>query len=818
MVLKDNLYIFNLCEFSNIPLKTIQRVYDGANGNHITPDVVFEILGNTPTSRTINKKMLVADYSYLSLYSLVSCGINIYIVETLRDSFSSIEDIAENTSKLVSFHFQDRTLTKILNFINDRAAVGVGPKVKLKTVILDELANRYDPISKNDLFVILAKNTEISVPEYYDTLNELAFDKKIKISPMGIEIRHPTLEEYFSDYSNTSKNIQAVELYLSGKSIQEISSDFSVTRQRVDQMIKSQIQKMPIFDNEYKYKNLMSEYDLSYPVMDRLGFGHSKLIKYIKIKYALSPSKKDIDFVIAADSNGKNLIGTDLGNYILSENKLAYINEKLLKRDFRSLFCEYISSKNLISFNSGEILEGFKKFLFINNVDLGLDDLSYSAINRKIDNLGDFLNCGSSNYYWLDMERISKEFIDKARDFLENFYGYCSVNVFLQKNKKLCEQQSISDEYQLFSILKRIFSQEFENDIDFIRMPTISTKGLAREDFYIGLISDLQPVSVSDFMNFVSDEYGFNKNSLYANLYAFLSKYINKDGMLSVDIEDIDFESQEMVVINEILNGRSIVPVDEFTSKVKKLLPDKVDFYTSKHIIKKIGYSYRNDSIYLNKYNSLYEALVALADQLPIVVSESTLSKYLPSDALNTRYSLIKQQALFLKYSDENYLNVGKRVSRDRLLAFRNEVIHSLKEDDVYTLSDLFEAVFYKRICEHYNDICNLFEAMGYSLLTNLLDGSLEITSLDSDDPFVFGTGTLVSNKQVIRYIVRKEKSIDKNELISLLNSKYGINHDYWNSFFFELGLYYNNYTDKVYISKERCDQELQDYLNKEGK
>ena len=76
---------------------------------------------------------------------------------------------------------------------------------------------------------------------------------------------------------------------------------------------------------------------------------------------------------------------------------------------------------------------------------------------------------------------------------------------------------------------------------------------------------------------------------------------------------------------------------------------------------------------------------------------------------------------------------------------------------------------------------------------------------------------TLVSNKQVIRFIVKEKGSIEKSDLIDLLNNKYGINHDYCNSFFFELGLYYNNNTEKVYVSKERCDQELQEYLDKEG-
>ena len=818
MVLKDNLYIFNLCEFSDIPLRTVIRIYDYFSGEVISSTKISSLLGNTPTCNKINERLESLDYSFLSLYSLVSCGINQYIVESLKESFSSIKDISDNPNKLVAYHFQDRTLNKILDFVKTRIAPTIEPKELLRNAILDELNGREEPIKKNDLFVILVKGTNnLAVADYFDVINELASSGKIKITESGIEIRRLTLQEYLDEYRESSRNINAVELYINGKNIQEIANMFSVTRQRVDQMIKSQVAKMPIFDNEIKYKNIMSEYKLSYVVMDRLGYGDKLLASYIKLKYDVKPDKNDIDYVIDVNSDGQNLIGTDLGNYILNENDLAFINNKLLKRTFRSLFCEFVNENKMYVFNSAEAIENFKVFLTANGINIGLEEMDFPTINRKIDNIGDFLNCGSGNYYWMDLERMSENFLEATRNFLENFYGFCSVDVFLTKNKELCEKEYITNEYQLFSVLKKLYSSEFEEDIEFIRMPTISTKGLTREEFFEGLISDLQPVSVSDFVEFVCDEYGFNKNSLYANMYSFFNKYTDKDGFLRLDLESMDPNNPDVKVVLEILSNRKVIPLNEYIEKVKLRLPQKADYYTSKYIIKKFGYAYRNDSIYLNSFNSLFEAMISVAEDLPIVVSESTLTKYLPEEALNTRYSMIKQEALFLKFTDSSFLNVCKRTDRATLINYRDEIINSLTPDIVYTLDDMMDTVFYNRVSQKYTEITKMFEAMGYKLLVNLLEGSLKITSLGSEDPFVFGTGTLVSNKQVIKCIVKERGSIDKTELIELLSTKYGINHDYWNSFFFELGLYYNNHTDKVYISKDRCDQELQDYLNKEG-
>lgn len=816
-ILADNIYIFNLCEFSDVPLKTIVRIYDASKDKRIDPIFIKDLLGNTPTCLNILERLENIDTSYLSLYSLVSCGINQYIVDSLKSSFSSIEDISKNTKKLVPFHFQERTLNKILHFVQNRIEPTLDPKETLRMNILDELSASSNPIRKNDLFIeIVKKNNSVSVPDFYDVINELIRNNEIKVTPDGFELKRISLLEYFRD-NKENKNVEILANFIDGQNIQVLADTHNVTRQRVDQIIKAQISKMPVVDNELKYRDFISVYKLADVVMERLGYGDKKLARFVKTKYMLKPQKNDLDYVIEYDTNGQNLIGTDLGNYILNKNNLAFANGKLLKCDFRNMFTEFISEKNLIRFNSAEILEDFKKFVDFYNADLGLDEIDMPSFNRRIDNLGDFLNCGASNYFWLNMERISNEFLDRTRNYLENFYGFGSVEVFFNKNKELCNEQHIIDEYQLFTVLKRLYSNEFSEDIDFIRMPTISTKGLKREDFFVSLIKDLEPVSISDFLSYVNDEYGFKKESLYANMYSFLSKFVNKNGMLTTEGDDVDPNDPDYEKVLNILNGRKVLPLNQYVQSIKKEIPNRVDFFTSRHIIKKLGYSYRNDSIYKSDYNSLCEAMLSVSDDLPIVVSESVLERFLPTDDLNTRYSMIKQEAIFIKYSDQTYLNVSKRINRAELIVFRDELINSLTNDVIYTLDELINSVVYKRISEKYKEITNLFDAMGYSILVNLLHGSLKITSLDSFDPFVFGKGTLVSNKQVVRFIVKENGSIEKSELIELLNSKYGINHDYWNSYFFELGLYYNSNTDKVYVSKERCDQELQEYLDKEG-
>lgn len=64
------------------------------------------------------------------------------------------------------------------------------------------------------------------------------------------------------------------------------------------------------------------------------------------------------------------------------------------------------------------------------------------------------------------------------REYLIDFEGYGSTLLFYKQNQKLCNNNRINDENELFVIMKRIFAKEFKDSIEFIRNPTLEKKGL----------------------------------------------------------------------------------------------------------------------------------------------------------------------------------------------------------------------------------------------------------------------------------------------------------------------------------------------------
>jgi hypothetical protein len=139
-----------------------------------------------------------------------------------------------------------------------------------------------------------------------------------------------------------------------------------------------------------------------------------------------------------------------------------------------------------------------------------------------------------------------------------------------------------------------------------------------------------------------------------------------------------------------------------------------------------------------------------------------------------------------------------------------------LFENQIYTIKDLYISLEFKKITALFPDVNDLIEAMNEPLFISLLQSSLKLTYLDNNYKFVFAKASNLSNKLLVMTIVKEKGSIERGELQDILLSKYGIEGNYSGSYYFDLGLYYSEYTNKVYDSKIRCEQELQNFLNLE--
>lgn len=817
---EKHIYIFNLCENSEISFRTVNRIYEYAQkiSKDINKELIIEAIGNTPTSNTIINSFQTLDLSSLSLFSLFSCGITGSIIEALRDYFSSIQDLASNYELINSLHFQSRTTSKIEKFFSDHISDFNFPIIKdssekktLPQIIIDYLDSSYICDEKPVLPLILFQeissiNCEVTASDFYKALYDLSDSMAIKNTPLGILRIRPSLSEYLDEHAN-EKHIDILIDYINGKTFDMIAKEHFVSRQRIDQIVDKTIPKLPIFDGEIKAYNLLKEYKLSKEVLKTPEFPDSELIYYVKVKYSPHPTKGELDYVF-----DNSLENEEIGRFILKLNNRTMLNGQLVKLDFITIFTQYIEDSNVIGFLLDDLIKPFKTYLLERKIELNIDCFSPVELSRKISNSDVFLDCGSHRFLFFNESVLSEQFLQTSHDYIENFYGWANVKCFYDKEKAVCNASMINNEYELFAVLKRLYEKDFYKDVDFLKNPTIRTRGLSKEDFFKDLIDERQPILEKDFINLLVSEYGFSKNTLICNSSNFFNSYQDYQGYLRTNIETLNPNSNEAQMLRELLNNREVLPSKEFELEVSKLFPQKHKFYTSRAVLRELGYRLTNSVIYKTNFSSFFESLLALSENLPIAITEATLIKYIPAELLDSRYSILTKEAIFLKFSYDKYLNVQKRINREYFIKFRDFLVSSLDPKKIYTLDSLLNSREYRRSVEKFPDIRDLFEAMNYKLLISLLKGSDAITNLQNNER-VFCTGETISMKRLIKYIVQSAISIDRIELFNILLSEYGIEFDCGTAYFFELGLYYSSITNRVYNSKETCDLELAEYL-----
>ena len=810
----NKLYLFNLCEKIDISARTIFRLYNGLDDDNYSETSIKSILGDTNTAKKIIESLPLISTDHISLFALYIFDINLNIIEILRKNYSSLIDLyTQNEDSLKKLGLQEKTQEKIHNFFSmDAIQKIIAPLIKKDEakLILNELSILNCTIKINDFYNLIGKKYGFSdIKTFNNVINKLLNDKKIKITGNGISLKKEKLETYISNHMN-EREIEILNLYLNGKTLEEIAAIYGVSKQRIDQILDKRIAKLPEFENEKKVFETLSLYKFSKETIGELYVAEPIIPYYVITKYKPNASKNEIDYVIE-----NNLIDTPEGIKILKRNKYVFIKDQLYKVNFSSLFEKYLEDNNLVSITPEEHEDLFRQYLKQFNINLEEEILKGVSFESKIKHTPYLLPYGKKNFYWFIENRYDEAFISKAREYLENFYGYGCVDYFYNNNTKLCNNNGINNAAQLFIVLKTLFEKDYIEDIEFIRNPAISTKGLDKEQFLIELLENYQPIKYDIFITMLEKDYGIKKPTFIANYFHLIKKYKGENGILSTNVVPIDENDPSVKIIREYLNNKTIVPLKQFQDYISKEIgKQQAITFTSKHYIKRLGYKVTNYAVFNSKYNSVFEAMNNLCDSFNYSIPQNELKKYYPIQQLDNRYDSIKQNCLLLRFTDSSFLNIKKVIDREMLIRFRDELIDLLPDNEVFTLQELNTFLPYKQLLNKYNKIDDLIKSLNTDILISLIQSSPDITFYEND-MFVFGKGKKMSPKQIIKIIINREECMEQFELIDLLSSSYGIDiGSQGASFFAELGFFYSSINNTIYKSKQLFNKQLSIYLD----
>ena len=176
------------------------------------------------------------------------------------------------------------------------------------------------------------------------------------------------------------------------------------------------------------------------------------LAEYVYLKYNLKPTKTSLDYI-----NDFNLFNSLLGVHVLKNKNLTIIHNELIELDFITIFKKFVSDSKISSFTVDEIVNEFNDYLRkfgINDKSVFIelsDDLECKI--RKISNSKSFIRVYGNHFIVNNQDELSFDFVNMMRNYLDDFEGYGSVELFYDKNTELCNKNNIFIFKNCFAVL-----------------------------------------------------------------------------------------------------------------------------------------------------------------------------------------------------------------------------------------------------------------------------------------------------------------------------------------------------------------------------
>lgn len=803
---RRNIKLLNLVD-AGLSGRTLLRIIDNCYDHYVTEEDIKRELGDTPTCKKTIEQFQLLDQSYYSIYCLLKFEINMIVIEKIRSNFKTLDSLSKNLKTLHSLHLHLKTEERIIDALKK---LKLNYFVNLDKELFDEISLNGPCLNNQLKEKFLNKYPTLTVAEYDDAVDSLIKENQIINSFDGLKVKRVLLSDYISNANY--QDIEIVIHKLQGRTLQQIAEQRGISRERVRQIIQKKISKFPIFFNEERYHKIMNLYDLSDIELEVIGLNDSYLIEYVKVKYKLSPHKNSLDYIVDF-----NISGTEQAREILKKNHLVLIDGDLIQEDFVQLMKKYVNIKSIYSFSLAEIKADYNMFLnayCAENNELYIGNINDIVIkNRKLDNNTYFLAVGNQRYFVYRPDSLSSDFVEALNNFLNEFYGYGSMSLFYDNNQSLCNKNHIKSERELFVLTKALFGEKYADRIEFVRNPTFATKGINKEAFIENMILDMDlPCKIDDYLSYVNKATGLRKDTIYGQFSRTINQYKNSLGLITLDNE---VTNEQYNYVKSIIGNSDCVGYSYLFDRVELRYGTDAQIILNNNNLRKIGFVKTTTSVYSDVYSNRLDAVINEIDKLDeFMISELELMKISNIEYFYYRsYDFIDTNTL-LKVGKDKYLNIKKRNQLELIVELKKDILGLIKDEEVYVLNQFVESTRFKTLLEKNEDYKDLFLSFdAEEMLKNLILSMREINYIEASTSFIFSRRDLSINI-LIDDILKEYGALSLYDLKEILFDEFYIQKDLSNGELSDMGYYCPKSSEKVYLTKEFYEKELEDYLN----
>lgn len=626
---------------------------------------------------------------------------------------------------------------------------------------------------------------------------------------------YPQFETYLLEcHEIDPRNREIVKKRLQGITLEAVAQEYGLTRERVRQIVKAQVQRvrnlyiaktgMQYFDEDY-YQYLYTQYALEKrDSIQWLGISQStwRYLETLDLKQGKKVLKEALE-----DKKIEAGLRLKIKNY-LNRNKL-YIDETWIEKKREKLeelvvrkFCQQDTTFD-------QFVQRYNGFL--KDEEVPYDEKIYctEAVYRTRKNRMTeerFLLWKQNEtlrYYDVDGRDYSDLLDGLNLDTFENIE--VSTEKFIRDYPDLMKRYDIRDRYELHNLLKKIVKEGSYHDFHCCRMPEIRFGNFNREKAILEILKETAPVTMPELAEAVSNEYGYDPATVAGTYLQALNVYYHQ-GLYTVDQKVMSEDNQER--LKQVLT-EDFYFFNEIVALYKKNIPDADVEDINPFNLKKMGF------VVLSRYavqhysslESYCEHLLTCEDMVDISVHRK---KFACVVMFSQKLMELKRNLAVIEYEPNKLINMRKLerlgVTKEAIQDFCDQVYDEVADESYFSAASLRQGGFQSELYDL---------GFGDWFYANLLI---------SDERFSFGNmyGTIIlyKGKKDITIksfecaLVQKHGVVDVLDIKDELESVYGCKSVDKSDIVYKINgteVYYDKYLERLYANENLYYNELEE-------
>ena len=640
-----------------------------------------------------------------------------------------------------------------------------------------------------------------------ERLLDLERENKIAIHGDDIIRTYPSIVKYLTNADFKDKEL--VLLKVQGKTLEEIGKQYNVTRERIRQKLKKALKYCTVRFAEDKYLDLWNKYQISKEDFFKM-FPEEKAetYYYLKLRNEKTGGKEPLSEII----NDESVPLEFRKRYYdcLASTRYILINSRKIEKTETSILKYVMEQFRNEVVNLSDVRKAYSEFVLNNFPDsLGNLETSDRNLDAMLSRDINVLCIGKNKYRYHNFDEYDFPSFVEELDFNQYMNQCISANLFFENYPDLMQRYDLRDANEVHNYLKKGFdlypkliSFHFEG-----RNPTINIGESSRAGQLRELVLQLAPIDTESLVNAYSEKYGDNPNTILGSYIKSVSEFL-MDGVYQINENKLTSEEEQALC--DLLD-KDFYSLTKVQQLYLMLFPNGDVSKINQLNLARLGYKMYTGYVVSAKYSSAVDFINKLVFSKEMINLDDIKEEYPSLISNQLFYSKLyekKQSGELMEFMPKQYISKAKLqragVSDEDLQKFVDIVRHFVERNAYFTIQSIMNDGLENPIDDYG------FEDVFYESLLLMHPDEFSYRKIGGCRLFYYGNKT-VTFTDFIEWILSIEKKIELDDLVSLIQNKYGIQlertkvHQFVN----EADVYFNEIYDSVYIDYDYYYEEI---------